>query len=112
MAPKAIGPFTIVEKRAESCYGLAIPVHIRGRAYPVFHSSDLFPYETRVLDPLGMLLDGWEGGPEEGPDSGDGSSGEAGPEDDCRGGPILVEVVTKGHTQPHPRNALGGASPE
>ena len=28
---------------------------VRGRAVPVFHSSDLIPYETRVLDPAGML---------------------------------------------------------
>ena len=52
LAPKAIGPFTIVEKMAENCYRLDIPEHIRGRAYPVFHSSNLIPYETRVLNPL------------------------------------------------------------
>ena len=60
LAPKAMGPFTIVEKRAQNCYRLEIPAHIRGRAYPVFYSSDLIPYESRILDPIGMLPDGRE----------------------------------------------------
>ena len=34
---------------------LEIPLAVRGMAVPVFHSSDLIPYETRVLE--GMLLD-------------------------------------------------------
>ena len=32
-----------------------IPIAIRGTAVPVFHSSDLIPYETRFLDPAWML---------------------------------------------------------
>ena len=32
-----------------------IPITIRGRSVPVFHSSDLIAYETRVLDPAWML---------------------------------------------------------
>ena len=35
--------------------GVEIPLAVRGRAVPVFHSSDLIPYETRVLDQEGML---------------------------------------------------------
>ena len=34
---------------------LDIPLVLRGRASPIFHSSDLIPYETRLLDPMGML---------------------------------------------------------
>ena len=36
---------------------LEIPLAVRGRAVPVFHSSDLISYETRVLDPAGMLTE-------------------------------------------------------
>ena len=34
---------------------LEIPLAVRGKAVPVFHSSDLIPFNTRVLDPEGML---------------------------------------------------------
>ena len=61
---------------------LEIQLAVRGRAVPVFHSSDLIPYETRVLDPEGMLPevagedepggDGGVGG------AGDGPGGESG----------------------------------
>ena len=50
---------------------------VRVIAVPVFHSSELIPYETRVLDPEGMLPevagedwpggDGGGGGAEDGP---------------------------------------------
>ena len=56
---------------------LEIPLAVRGRAVPVFHSSDLIQYETMVLDLEGMLPvvvgkdepggDGGGGGDEDGP---------------------------------------------
>ena len=50
---------------------LEIPLAVQGMAVPVFHSSDLIPYETRVLDPEGMLPEvAGEGGDEPGGDDG------------------------------------------
>ena len=61
---------------------LEIPLAVRGRAVTVFHSSDLISYETRVLDPEGMLPevagedepggDGGGGGAVDGPGGGSG----------------------------------------
>ena len=64
---------------------LEIPLAVRGRAVPVFHSSDLIPYETRVLDPEGMLPEvagedepgGDGGGGDDVDDTGGGSGGGA-----------------------------------
>ena len=53
LAPRAVGPFRV--KRVLTPCTLEIPLAVRGRAVPVFHSSDLIPYDTRVLDPEGML---------------------------------------------------------
>ena len=48
---------------------------------PVFHSSDLIPYETRVLDPEGMLPEvAGEGG------DGPGGNGRGGDDGDDPGG--------------------------
>ena len=58
------------------CTGeLEIPLAIRERAVPVFHSSDLIPYETRVLDPEGMLPE-VAGEDEPGGDDGEGGAGD------------------------------------
>ncbi len=85
-----MGPFTIVEKQAENCYILDIPAHIRGRSYPVFHSSDLILYESRIIDPIGMLPDGrWDEVVDDS-EGGDGPSGGDGQKDDSSGGPVLV----------------------
>ena len=53
---------------------LEIPLAVRGMAVPVFHSSDLIPYETRVLDPEGMLP---EVAKEDKPGCDDGGGGSA-----------------------------------
>ena len=54
-APRAVGPFRVKRVLTPCTLELEIPLAVRGRAVPVFHSSDLIPYETRVLDPAGML---------------------------------------------------------
>ena len=71
MSPRAVGPFRVKRVLTPCTLELEIPLAVRGRAVPVFHSSDLIPYETRVLDPEGML-------PE--------VAGEDEPGDDGRGG--------------------------
>ena len=55
LAPRAVGPFSVKRVLTPCTLELEIPLAVRGRAVPVFHSSDLIPYETRVLDPEGML---------------------------------------------------------
>ena len=55
LAPKAAGPFTIVKKISNNTVELKIPALLLGKAKPVFHSSVLIPYESRVLDPEGMI---------------------------------------------------------
>jgi hypothetical protein len=55
LAPRAVGPFTIIRAITPNTFVLDIPKEVRGRATPVFHSRDLIPYETRMLDPVGML---------------------------------------------------------
>ena len=51
MAPYAVGPYVIVRQITRNTFELDIPADILGRASPVFHSSNLIPYETRLLDP-------------------------------------------------------------
>ena len=51
LAPKAVGPFTIVRQITRNTFELDIPAATLGRASPVFHSSNLIPYESRLLDP-------------------------------------------------------------
>ena len=53
LAPRAVGPFRVKRVLTPCTLELEIPLAVRGRAVPVFHSSDLIPYETRVLDPDG-----------------------------------------------------------
>ena len=55
MAPRAVGPFRVKRVLTPCTLELEIPLAVREMAVPVFHSSDLIPYETRVLDPEGML---------------------------------------------------------
>ena len=47
----AVRPFRVKKVLTPCTLELEIPLALRGRAVPVFHSSDLIPYETRVLDP-------------------------------------------------------------
>lgn len=49
--PKAVGPFAIKAKVTQNTYVLDIPIALLGRASPVFHSSELIPYESRLLHP-------------------------------------------------------------
>ena len=55
LAPRAVGHFRVKRVLTPCTLELEIPLAVRGMAVPVFHSSDLIPYETRVLDPEGML---------------------------------------------------------
>ena len=55
LAPRAVGPFRIKRVLTPCTMELEIHIAIRGRAVPVFNSSDLIPYESRVLDLAGML---------------------------------------------------------
>ena len=55
LAPMAVGPFRVKRVLTPCTLELEIPLAVRGMAVPVFHSSDLIPYETKVLDPEGML---------------------------------------------------------
>ena len=86
LAPRAVGPFRVKRLLTPCTLELEIPLAVRGRAVPVLHSSDLIPYETRVLDPEGILpevagedeLGGDGRGGDDGDDPGGGSGGGAG----------------------------------
>ena len=54
LAPKAVGPYRISQRITKNTFELAIPTKMVGKM-PVFHSSELIPYETRELDPVGAL---------------------------------------------------------
>ena len=87
LAPRAVGHFRVKRVLTPYALELDIPLAVRERAVPVFHSSDLIPYETSMLDPEGMLPevagedepggDGRGGGAVDGPggESGGGGSG-------------------------------------
>ena len=55
LAHRAVGPFRVKMVLTPCTLELEIPLAVRGIAVPVFHSSDLIPYETIVLDQEGML---------------------------------------------------------
>ena len=55
LAPRAVGSFRVKRVLTPCTLELEIHLAVRGRAVPVFHSSDLIQFETRVLDPEGML---------------------------------------------------------
>ena len=63
LAPKAIGPFPIKRQITRNTFVLDLPHAVRGRSLPVFHSSELIPFVSRVLDPVGLLPPGF--GPSE-----------------------------------------------
>ena len=50
-APRAAGPFVIIKMITRNTFVLDIPASTLGRASPVFHASDLIPYESRLLVP-------------------------------------------------------------
>ena len=76
LAPRAVGHFRVKRVLTLCTLELEIPLAVRGRAVPVFHSSDLIPYETRVLDPEGMLP---EVAVEDGPGDDEGRGDGVGP---------------------------------
>ena len=55
LVPKAVGPYRILRRITKNTFELAIPTKLVGKMRPVFHSSELIPYETRELDPVGAL---------------------------------------------------------
>ena len=75
LAPRAVGPFSVKRLLTPCTLELEILLAVRGRAVPVFHSNDLIPYETRVLDPEGMLPE-VAGEDEPGGDGGGGDDGD------------------------------------
>ena len=50
LAPRAVGPLRVKRVLTPCTLELEMPLAVRGMAVPVFHSTDLIPYETRVLD--------------------------------------------------------------
>ena len=48
LAPRAVGPFRVKRVLTQCTLELKIPLAVRGSAVPVFHSSNMIPYETRV----------------------------------------------------------------
>ena len=85
LAPRAVGPFRVKRVLTPCTLELEIPLALRGMAVPVFHSSDLIPYETMVLDQENMIRevagedepgeDGGRGGDGDGPRGGSGGGG-------------------------------------
>ena len=55
LSPRAVGLFRVKRVVTPCTLELEIPLAARGRAVPVFHFSDLIPYESSVLDPAAML---------------------------------------------------------
>ena len=52
LLPQSAGPFCIRRQITANTFELDIPVALAPRMRPVFHASELIPYETRVLEPL------------------------------------------------------------
>jgi hypothetical protein len=52
LLPQAAGPFRIRRQITANTFELDIPAALAPRMRPVFHASELIPYETRVLEPL------------------------------------------------------------
>ena len=55
LAPRAVGPFRVKRVLTPCTLELETPLAVRGRAVPVFHSSDLIPYETVGVGPEGYV---------------------------------------------------------
>ena len=86
LASRAVGPFRVKRVLKPCTLELEIQLAVRGRAVPVFHSSDLIPYETRVLEPECMLPEvAGKDEPEGGGGGGDGSGPGRGPGGGCMG---------------------------
>ena len=55
LAPRAVGHFRVTRVLTKCTLDLEMPLAVQRRDVPAFHSSDLIPYDTMVLDPAGML---------------------------------------------------------
>ena len=55
LSAKAVGPFNIKKQITKNTFEIDIPPAVRKKMRPVFHSSELIPFETRELDPVGAL---------------------------------------------------------
>ena len=50
-----MGPFKIKRQNTQNTFEIDIPAAVRKKMRPVFHSSELIPFETRELDPICAL---------------------------------------------------------
>ena len=55
LTAKAVGPFKIKRQIIQNTLEIDICPAILKKMRPAFHSSELIPFETRDLDPLGVL---------------------------------------------------------
>ena len=55
LAPKEVGPYKIKKQITQNTFEIDIPPAVRKKMRPVFHSSELIPFETRELDPVEAL---------------------------------------------------------
>ena len=50
-----MGPFKIKKQITQNTFEIDRPPAIRKKMRPVFHSSELIPFETKDLDPVGLI---------------------------------------------------------
>jgi hypothetical protein len=50
-----VGPYRIKRQITNNTFEIDIPQAKRKNMHPVFHSSELIPFESRELDPVGAL---------------------------------------------------------
>ena len=55
LTAKSVCPFKIKKQITQNTFEIDIPPAIVKKMRPVFHSSELIPFETRDLDPVGFL---------------------------------------------------------
>ena len=55
LTAKAVGPFKIKKQITKNTFEIDIPTAIRNKMRPVFHYSELMPFDTRDLDTVGFL---------------------------------------------------------
>ena len=55
LTEKAVGPFNIKKRITKNTFKIDISLAIRKKMRSVFYFSELIPFETRDLDPVGYL---------------------------------------------------------
>ena len=55
MTAKAVGPFKIKKQITQNTFEIDRPPAIRKKMRPVFYSSELIHFETKDLDPVGLI---------------------------------------------------------